>query len=656
MNKNDERIKNRQLRRRALKYVQELSNPDVVELVSIQNRTSSHSINESSSDVASASIFNWESVRDIAISNVSNRGAYDEDDGSSSSDEEYGELDFRTELQEWVVNFKVPAMYVDSLLPILRKKDPSLPKCCKTLVYTPKSNNIVPMDNGNFLNIGIRNELTKLITSGKVKNECISVDIFADGVGVAKSSTSALWPICIRAVESDEILLTHLFHGMAKPKDVNNFLQPFVVEFNEIKDGFEFNGTTYTLCIRSIIADTPARQYLLDTILHSGYNSCTKCTVHGVRVLNRTTFPGVDFEPRTDFSFRNRVHADHHHSSELTMIESLPIDCVKKVPIDVMHCVYLGVVKLLLTLWIIIRLKPYSISVNGIKNITKLLVQLAPQIPSDFTKTLRSLTYLSRFKATEYRLLILYILPVVLKNELPGNYYRHFLKLHCAMRILCNRNECIKNNLLASKLLRDFVSQMPDLYGAHNMAYNVHSILHLADDVMYFKVPLEDFSAFPFENFMQYIKKAPKTGYRVLEQVYNRTAERNYIQNCAGVFKRKKKIDKQLMNSNSYKKVFINNTVLSTSSPDNYVTESGGVFKIEEITKNDDGKVVLKCREILKLKCFYEKPIPSTELDIFEGDTNQKLSEIVLKTVTNNTKKCAVLTIPSSIVYIGLLH
>lgn len=137
--------------------------------------------------------------------------------------------------------------------------------------------------------------------------------------------------------------------------------------------------------------------------------------MHGVRVLNRTTLPGVDFEPRADSSFRNRTDADHHHSLEPTMIESLPIDCVQKVPIDVMHCVYLGVVKLLLKLWIIIRLKPYSISVKGIENISKLLLQLAPELPSDFTRSLRSLTYLSRLKATEYRLPILYILPVVLK-------------------------------------------------------------------------------------------------------------------------------------------------------------------------------------------------------------------------------------------------
>lgn len=150
MNKISERNKNRQLRRQALKFVQEkFSNPNIAEQTTIPSKIFPRSGDDSNNNVTSASIFNWNTVRDLAISNVSNRDPYD-DDGSSSSDEECGELDFRTEIQEWVVNFKVPAMYVDSLLPILRKKDPSMPKCCKTLVHTPKQNNIYTMDNGHF--------------------------------------------------------------------------------------------------------------------------------------------------------------------------------------------------------------------------------------------------------------------------------------------------------------------------------------------------------------------------------------------------------------------------------------------------------------------------------------------------------------------------
>lgn len=651
MNKNIEKNKNRQLRRQAAQFVQAKSNPEIVELIS---KKQSRSVTCKSEE---SSVLNWNTVKNDALLISHN---YPFDDGFSSSDEstvECRELDFQTELQEWVVNCKVSAAHVDKLLPILRKKESTLPKCCKTLVHTPQSNNIVPMDNGNYLTIGIRNELERLLlTNTKIRNQRIALDIFSDGVGVANSSTSCLWPICIRVVEVNEILLTHLFHGTSKPKNVNNFLQPFVDEFNQLKDGFEVNGTTYTLCVRAIIADTPARQFLLNTILHSGYSSCTKCTVHGVRVLNRTTFPGVDFQPRTDASFRGREHADHHHSLEPTMLESLPVDCVSSVPVDVMHCVYLGVVKMLLSLWITVRLKQHSISVKGIQNISNSLLQLAPDVPSDFSRGLRSLVHLSRFKATELRLLTLYILPLVLKNELDGKFYKHFLKLHCAMRILCDRNECIKNNLLASKLLLDFVAEMADLYGSHTLSYNVHNLIHLAGDVLNFNAPLEDFSAFPFENFMQYIKKAAKTGYRVLEQVHNRNFERNYIQNYAGVFKQKKKNDKQFANSNLFKRVFVSNTVLSVLAPDNYVTENGSVFKIEELSKDNSGKIIMKCRNVLNLKCFYKKPVSSIDLNTFEGEVNETFSEIYHKTFSNSVKKCAAIRFGSIILYIGLLH
>lgn len=88
-----------------------------------------------------------------------------------------------------------------------------------------------------------------------------------------------------------------------------------------------------------------------------------------------------------------------------------------------------------------------------------------------------------------------------------------------------------------------------------------------------------------------------------------------------------------MTNSNLFQKVFVKNTVISTSHPDNYVIENGKVFKIEEITKDEDGTVSIKCREILKFKCFYEKPISSIDLNIYEGELNQTFSEQISKTV-----------------------
>lgn len=58
----------------------------------------------------------------------------------------------------------------------------------------------------------------------------------------------------------------------------------------------------------------------------------------------------------------------------------------------------------------------------------------------------------------------------------------------------------------ANGLLRTFVNNAAVLYGRDMMVYNVHGLIHLADDVRRFGC-LDNFSAFPFENSLMSIKK-----------------------------------------------------------------------------------------------------------------------------------------------------
>lgn len=74
------------------------------------------------------------------------------------------------------------------------------------------------------------------------------------------------------------------------------------------------------------------------------------------------------------------------------------------------------------------------------------------------------------------------------------------------------------------------------------MSHNVHIIQHLADDVIKFG-SLNNFSAFPFENYMQSIKKKLRTGVKPLQQLIRRYAENKNFQSsdvklgnvCTGV-------------------------------------------------------------------------------------------------------------------------
>lgn len=345
---------------------------------------------------------------------------------SDSSDDEDELLqrvfDLRKALAEWVVNSKTPAYHVDKLLSILRNIAPGLPKCCKTLCKTPRIANIIEMDNGHYLHVGLENCLNRFLSNNNFNGDCITIDIGVDGVGVSKSSTSDIWPILVSVVGYEDILMPGAFHGTKKPCNVNNFLQRFVEEYNELSGGFIYGNKTYILHVRAVVADIPARTFILDSIGHTGYSSCTKCTIKGERILNTISFSGFDFELRTDASVRNRDDEHHHHSMEPTMIESLPINLVDDVVVETMHCVYLGLEKQLLTLWVIKRRERYSMSAANIRKMSAEILNISHQLPNEFSRFPRPLNYVRRYKATEFRQLLLYTLPVLLEGKINKVY------------------------------------------------------------------------------------------------------------------------------------------------------------------------------------------------------------------------------------------
>lgn len=197
------------------------------------------------------------------------------------------------------------------------------------------------------------------------------------------------------------------FHGMSKPQSANDFLEPFAEEFLKLKDNFEYNGKKYLLRIRALVCDAPARAFLLNVIQHSGYHSCTKCTIRGKYVLHKVVFPETNSSLRTDFTYRLRLDKMHHHSSDSSSIECILDDCISNVPIDVMHCVYLGVIKQLMKLWILKRRRRYSVSNKNISLMSERILRIGRQLPDDFQRYPRHLKYMKYFKATEFRQLAL---------------------------------------------------------------------------------------------------------------------------------------------------------------------------------------------------------------------------------------------------------
>jgi hypothetical protein len=86
----------------------------------------------------------------------------------------------------------------------------------------------------------------------------------------------------------------------------------------------------------------------------------------------------------------------------------------------------------------------------------------------DFSRTPRSLTEILRWKATEYRLFLLYTGPIVLKNIISEPCYSHFICLHVCFRILLTPNIDINLINFTERLLKYFVNKFGEIYGKQN--------------------------------------------------------------------------------------------------------------------------------------------------------------------------------------------
>ena len=184
-----------------------------------------------------------------------------------------------------------------------------------------------------------------------------------------------------------------------------------------------------------------------------------------------------------------------------------------------MHCVCLGTVRRIFTFLMKGPLH-VKISRQQVNLISSRLISLSRCFPQEFARKPRSLVEFERFKATEFRTLLLYSGPLVLKGIVNNSVYSHFMSLHVAIFILTHPEKCKMPNYLnhASDLLYHFVENASLVYGQEFVTCNIHSLLHIPEDCKKFG-PLDSYSCFPFENYLSFIKKLVRNGKHPLAQV-----------------------------------------------------------------------------------------------------------------------------------------
>jgi hypothetical protein len=156
------------------------------------------------------------------------------------------------------------------------------------------------------------------------------------------------------------------------------------------------------------------------------------------------------------------------------------------------------------------------------------LLSLSGEMLSEFSRQPHGLDMLDRWKATELRQFVLYTGPLVLKDIIGRQYYKHFISLHIPLSILLDDDDDKRNAYLdyAKQLLSYFVAESAILYGDTFNKYNVHGMLHIADDSTKYGCSLNAISAFPFENHLQIVKKYVRNPQNAIAQCAKRIAER----------------------------------------------------------------------------------------------------------------------------------
>lgn len=599
-------------------------------------------------------------------SNLSSNESSCTENSTCSSDGQQPHLNLVEELSNWSIKHNITQLATSELLKNLKPYHPSLPVDCRTLLNTPRNLNVKHCCGGSYIYFGLKKMLIGRIKSGLRKGiypiisdiaEChnqsidrlLTITVNVDGLPIHKSTTKSFWPIlCIldQSINNKPFIVA-LYLGDSKPNNSNDFLQEFVNECFELENnGLNLDNVKYFFRISCFIADAPARSFLKNVVGHNSFHGCEKCLQEGVHSEGRTIWHyKKNHCLRSDNSFRSVLYDDHQRSQ--TILSQLDVGLVTQVPLDYMHLVCLGVMKRLLRIWIERGPKSCKLNTRTIELMSERMhtIQI-DYFPSDFSRKPQELKVFKFWKATQLRYFLLYLGPVVLMNILPSfELYENFIVLHCAIYILANdelgNSECWKK--YANSLLHCFVSKLPALYGAALQVYNFHNLLHLVNDVDNFG-PLDNFAAFPFENFLGKMKKMVRSHNKPLEQVAKRLLENN---NESTNYSCSNKAHVFLLKNDSATSVTLPNGIQCSVGPkiadSCFMTKSNEIVLVKSIIKDSNSEEYrVVCQPFLYKTDFYIlNTFKSSLINIWK--TKKVLGASMSLSLKDLSRKCMIL-------------
>lgn len=457
----------------------------------------------------------------------------------------------------WAVKFGISHTALSALLLMLRRFGHlELPKSARTLLRTPrKAVSPRPCGSDQFFYRAIEYYMDQYDGTFLRRNDTVIVDFFIDGVSVSDSSKVKLWPIMGSFVNEPTIepFVCGLYAEDSDPEDPDDYMREFVEEVKHLTE----NGITVTkdrvlknFRFRCFVGDAPALSLARGTLGHASYYGCPKYDQVCCNDGHRMYYQFYVGELRTDESFRERTDIFHHKpefQNKHLLLEDV-IGMVSQSLIEAMHGLDLGVTKRVVKAIFNNETPSSKISKAELAALYARFKSFSDYVPSDFARKPRSLYGLSSFKATEFRQIMLYTLPVLLKNTIDPEQYNHILKLHVAVRLLSDPRNYKENAGASQKLIEEFVHEYDARIGQKNFTFYTHLLLHIPTCVDEYG-DLYSWSAYKFENYNRIMARILRRKHGHIQQFFNRVEELRYARELETI---SKKSDAEISKLKSY--------------------------------------------------------------------------------------------------------
>lgn len=534
-------------------------------------------------------------------------------------------------LAKWAVKSSIPHAKIKTLLEVLIENGIDLPNDPRTLLKTPRSSDVKMFENGEYKHYGILGQIEKILSNKPCDFEILKLNFNVDDVPINDLGKLKVILGNIEGLTGVFLIGAYkVFTNSENQDDSNEILIDFVDEVNLlITYGIYFDNKWFAFELHKCICDAVAKAAIFKTKGHTGYFSCTKCWIRGQRKNGRTYFKDNNAAKRSD------EEGAELSNSILKRIKNIKM--ITNTPLDYMHLVCLGVTKKLLIFFF--KKTKTHLGSNVRNSINEALKTYKKFCPCDFVRKPDGLKYVHKWKATQYRQFLLYLGIVCLYKVVPENIYKMFLRLSIAIRIFVSGLRDLYD--IAHQSLKKFNKRFERIYGKEHLSHNFHNLIHLKSDVEAHG-PLDNFSSFQYENYMQTILKSIRKPAHVLQQIGNRLAEESNadINVHQKKFKRRKRVNGPNIDGIvgvqfSYYKH--NDFIINTRSlGDSCFMLNDKIVVIENVIKDfRSHSITVVGREFRRKSDFFDEGLNSSVLNIYKCTKLSSLKSYDINAITS---------------------